>query len=65
MYSSMSFHDITNILIDETINESFVTRKLTLTNNKGDQAFITLFADDRNALTFNYNPLRDDREAAA
>ena len=65
MYSSMSFHDITNILIDETINESFVTRKLTLTNNKGDQAFITLFADDRNSLTFNYNPLRDDREAAA
>jgi len=65
MYSSMSFHDITNILIDETINESFVTRKLTLTNNKGDQAFITLFADDRNALTFTYNPVRDDRENAA
>ena len=65
MYSSMSFHDITNILIDETINESFVTRKLTLTNNKGDQAFITLFADDRNALTFTYNPVRDDRESAA
>ena len=65
MYSSMSFHDITNILIDETINESFVTRKLTLTNNKGDKAFITLFADDRNALTFTYNPVRDDRENAA
>ncbi len=65
MYSTMSFHDITNILIDETINESFVTRKLTLTNNKGDQAFITLFADDCNALTFTYNPVRDDREAAA
>jgi len=65
MYSTMSFHDITNILIDETINESFVTRKLTLTNNKGDQAFITLFADDRNALTFTYNPVRDDRENAA
>ena len=65
MYSSMSFHDITNILIDETINESFITRKLTLTNNKGDQAFITLFADDRNALTFTYNPVRDDRENAA
>lgn len=65
MYSSMSFHDITNILIDETINESFVTRKLTLTNNKGDQAFITFFADDRNALTFTYNPVRDDRENAA
>ena len=27
MYSTMCFHDITNILIDETINESFVTRK--------------------------------------
>ena len=65
MYSSMSFHDITNILIDETINESFVTRKLTLTDNKDDQAFITLFADDRNALTFTYNPVRDDRENAA
>ena len=65
MYSSMSFHDITNILIDETINEWFVTRKLTLTDNKGNQAFITLFADDRNALTFTYNPVRDDRENAA
>ena len=65
MYSTMCFHDITNILIEETINESFVTRKLTLTNNKGNQAFIPLFADDRNALTFTYNPVRDDRENAA
>jgi hypothetical protein len=36
-----------------------------MTNKNGDKAFITFFADDRNALTFNYNPIEDTRENAA
>lgn len=65
MYATLSLHDITNITIDERIYASYVTRKLTMTNKNGDKAFITLFADDRNALTFNYNSIEDTRENAA
>jgi hypothetical protein len=65
MYTTLSLHDITNITIDERVNKTYVTRKLTMTDKNGDQAFITLFADDRNALTFNYNPMEDTRENAA
>jgi hypothetical protein len=65
MYATLSLHDITNITIDERIYASYVTRKLTMTNKNGDKAFITFFADDRNALTFNYNPIEDTRENAA
>ena len=65
MYTTLSLHDITNITIDERVHKTYVTRKLTMTSKNGDKAFVTLFADDRNALTFNYNPMEDTRESAA
>jgi hypothetical protein len=64
MYTTLSLHDITKVTIDERVHNTYVTRKLTMTDKNGDQAFVTLFADDRNALTFNYNPMQDTRENA-